>query len=459
MDPIRTREQLVDALMDAGDVEHQLMVQYLYAGFSLRRDPMPGKCTPAQYEHVRRWSSTLFMIARQEMEHLSFVNEMLTAIGAPPHFNRENIGKEGLQSPYFSAATLAREASEGDLVPISLRYAFNRFSVRTVARFVCGESPPYADLPHGVDPFWCFDCPDAAGFRLEQEDEPKTLPARLHADRNEHMEIAAGNVQELYEAIADAFRTLDGIFVTDPAEVEIPVEYNVFVFPVTDRASALAAVDLILKQGEGLGDPWNLDSHFRRFMEIYYEYQRLLTADRGFDPAYKLMTNPLSGDIRDGFVRELFDTANDAYVVLLLMLAGLYARAVPASQDRYPHFATALSQMAFAPAMTMIIRPLNEVLVELPIDRGSEYSVGSSYFIPEGDQALLANPLDAKLGDIRTMLTRWEELTARIARLVAAAPDPQTRSSLEYIRQTSHRIGLNLRQIYQAGAYPKFVST
>lgn len=462
MEAIKTRDQLVHALMDAGDVEHQLMVQYLYAGFSLRRDPLPGKCTPAQYEHVRRWSSTLFMVARQEMEHLSFVNEMLTAIGAPPHFCRENMGAEGLQSPYFSAETLAREARPGDPQPISLPYSFDRFQVRTLTRFVCGESPPYADLPKGVDPYWCFTCEDRQGrnellFAEEPEQEPRLLPARLHAEETNDMAIAAGNVQELYEGIAEAFRTLDGIFVADPAEVEIPVEYNVFVFPVTDRASAIAAVDLILKQGEGLGDPWNLDSHFRRFMEILDELLALQTADRSFEPAYKLMKNPTGHEISDDFTRAVFETANDSYVVLLLMLAGLYAHAVPASRDTYPHFASALSQMAFAPAMTMIVRPLNEILVELPIGGGTDWRVASNYFIPPEDQALLSDPLNAELGDIRTMLRRWQQLTARIERLVDMARDPATRASIEYVRQTSHRIELNLRHIYQSGVYPNFV--
>ena len=155
MDPITNKQQLVDALKDAGDIEHQLMVQYLYAGFSLKRDP-DDECTDPEYEHVRRWSSTLFMIARQEMEHLAFVNEMLTAIGEPPHYSRKNIGKEGLLSPYFSSATLGLEAGEGDPQPISLPYAFEPFGRASVERFVCGESPPYRDLPPHVDPSWCF---------------------------------------------------------------------------------------------------------------------------------------------------------------------------------------------------------------------------------------------------------------------------------------------------------------
>lgn len=455
MDPITTREQLVAALKDAGDVEHQLMVQYLYTGFSLKRDP-DATCSPAQYEHVRRWSSTLFMVARQEMEHLSFVNEMLTAIGEPPHYSRENIGKRGLQSPYFTSETLGREAGEGDPQPVPLPYAFERFDEATMARFVCGESPPYADVPPGVDVGWCFECGDGP---LMAESDPPPLGAARLTERGKE-EIAAGGVQELYDAIKLAFQTLEGIFVPSPAEVEVPVEYNVFVFPVVDRATAVAAIDLILKQGEGLADPWAFDTHFRRFTEIHRELVAMKAADESFDPAYPLITNPGPEDIPNEFARAVFDVTNDAYAVLLLMLAGLYDRAVPASEDVYPHYATALSQMSFAPAMSMIIRPLNEVLVRLPIDAEGR-ATGSSYYIGDEDQALLKNPRDARLGDISFLLERWQKLTEDIGGLAqtagSAGAEEWVERSLGYVYQTSHRIGANLRHIYQAGAYPKFV--
>jgi hypothetical protein len=460
VEPITDKDGLVAALKDAADLEHQLMVQYLYAGFSLKRDPDPT-CTKAEYEHVRRWSSTLFMIARQEMEHLSFVNGMLTAIGEPPHFDRANIGKRGLQSPYFTSATLALEAGPGDPQPVSLHYAFDRFDRKTVERFVCGESPPYKDLPPGVDPKWCFTCGDAAP---SSGDAPELLEVRLGRRKGGKQEVAAGTVQDLYDAIKAAFQTLPDLFVPDPPEVEVPVEYNVFVFPVTDRGSAVAAVDLILAQGEGLTDPWNLDSHFRRFMEIHGELVRLeeraRKAQRTFDPAYPLISNPHRDDISNDFTRAVFDVANDSYVVLLLMLASLYDRAVPASRDVYPHLATALSQMAFAPAMTMVVRALNEVLVKLPIDDTGR-GAGSSYHIGRKDHELLRDPRAGKLGNITFLLHRWQKLTESIRALAETAPrDPAwLQQSLEYAYQSSYRIEANLRHIYQAGAYPKFVPT
>ncbi|HEV7516424.1 MAG TPA: ferritin-like domain-containing protein [Thermoanaerobaculia bacterium] len=64
--PIRTKPQLIRALREAAEIEQQLMVQYLYAGFSLKKRP-DERCNAAQFEYVRRWGSTLLMVARQEM--------------------------------------------------------------------------------------------------------------------------------------------------------------------------------------------------------------------------------------------------------------------------------------------------------------------------------------------------------------------------------------------------------
>ncbi|HWU87240.1 MAG TPA: ferritin-like domain-containing protein, partial [Kofleriaceae bacterium] len=78
--PITTKDQLERYLKEAAILEHQFMAQYLYAAFSLKKDP-DERCSDAQFEYVRRWASTIYRVARQEMEHLSIVNSILTAIG------------------------------------------------------------------------------------------------------------------------------------------------------------------------------------------------------------------------------------------------------------------------------------------------------------------------------------------------------------------------------------------
>ena len=236
----------------------------------------------------------------------------------------------------------------------------------------------------------------------------------------------AGSVQELYLAIRTAFQELDGLFLSDPPEVEIPVEYNVYAFPVTNRTTAVAAVNLILEQGEGLGDPWNLDAHFRRFSDIRTELLKLRAADKRFDPSYRLLTNPDRTDISDKLTRAVFDVTNDAYVMMLLILTSLYQHAKPAADDAYPYLATALSQNAFAPMMTMIVRALNEVLVLLPVAEGGKQRTASNSTV---DHALLSNPGDPCFGDIVFLLDRWEQMTRAIDRV---AP-PGVADALRYV--------------------------
>lgn len=459
MEPITDRAELVAALKDGAEIEHQLMCQYLYAALSLKKDPDPG-CTPAQLERVRRWYSTLLVVARQEMEHLSLVNGMLTAIGAPPHFARENIGR-GLQSPYFTAATLAALSGPGDPKPLPLPYAFERFQRSTIERFVCAESPPYADLPPDLRPEWCFSPPGVVAADVEGP----TGRSHLAAGRGE---LAAGTVQELYTAIAEAFARLDDLFVPSPPEVTIPVEYDVFVFPVTDRASALAAVDLVLRQGEGLQGPWTYESHFRRFYDIRQELVSLQAVDPSFEPAHPLLENPEPSDIHDDFTLDVFELFNHAYATLCLMLASLYARFVAqgSDQDRYPHLSTALAEMAFAPTMTMVVRSLSEVLSHLDVGAGAgQVRTGPNYHLGPEARALLQNPAAAPLGDIGFFLGRWDHLATALESLAERAPgsavagaEQSVKGALGYIHQSAHRIAVNLRTLYQAGQYQKYVS-
>ena len=452
---IADRNDLRDALKDAAELEHQLMLQYLYTGFSLKRGP-DATCSPAQYEMVRRWSSTLFMIARQEMEHLSLANGMLAAIGAPVHFARPNIVKQGLLSPYLASETLAGALGAEAPAPISLPYAYDRFDVDTVGRFVCGESPPWDEFRDGAEPPpWCFTRgPQDAGAQPPPLRLDPWLPA-------EEPGVAAGTVQKLYEAIRQAFVELPDLFVKAPPEVVIPVEYNVFVFPVTDQRSALGAIDVILEQGEGLHDPWNPDTHFRRFREIRQELCDEQERHKNFDPAYLLLRNPQRSEIKNAFTCQVFDVANQAYATLLLILAGLYQRAVPPAAEAYPFFSSALRENAFAPAMTMIIRALNEVLVLLPIHAGVDHGwrTASNFFIGPDDLDLLCDPKRKWLGDIDFLHGRWEEMTVAIgaAAQTATSAAPAVARDLRYVYESARRAGTNLRNTNEFGLYSKYI--
>ena len=95
---IKTRAQLMDALRLASELEHQLMCQYLFAVYSLKRYPYerwsgPDQkkeiLTEAELERVRRWAMKITLITRQEMEHLGLALNLLSSIGGTPSFSRQ----------------------------------------------------------------------------------------------------------------------------------------------------------------------------------------------------------------------------------------------------------------------------------------------------------------------------------------------------------------------------------
>ncbi|MBV8510982.1 MAG: hypothetical protein JO289_12530, partial [Xanthobacteraceae bacterium] len=82
-DPKKPREltwyEYVLVLLQIGaSIEHALMVQYLYAAYSL-----------ADTEPAKRWRETLLAIAREEMGHLLTVQNILTLLGGPFNLDRE----------------------------------------------------------------------------------------------------------------------------------------------------------------------------------------------------------------------------------------------------------------------------------------------------------------------------------------------------------------------------------
>ena len=87
---VGSREELVYLLGEACELEHGLMCEYLYAQFSLKRTAGEG-LTPEQLARVQVWEATLVEVIKQEMLHLALATNILTAVGAAPHFERPNL--------------------------------------------------------------------------------------------------------------------------------------------------------------------------------------------------------------------------------------------------------------------------------------------------------------------------------------------------------------------------------
>src|SRR5215813_14465076 len=95
---VEHREHLWNLLIQASQVEHLIMCQYLYASFSLKTGPDEG-LTAEQAGAVARWHEVLTGIAIEEMLHLALVSNVMAAIGAAPSLSRPNFPRRSEYLP------------------------------------------------------------------------------------------------------------------------------------------------------------------------------------------------------------------------------------------------------------------------------------------------------------------------------------------------------------------------
>jgi hypothetical protein len=144
--------------------------------------------------------------------------------------------------------------------------------------------------------------------------------------------------------------------------------FDVTLFAITDRASALKAIDLIIAQGEGTPGHDEF-THYKWYEQMLAQYRQLKAEDPHFEPTIKMVSNPQlyqeydagkESIITNPTAQAVLDLFNGAYETLLLLLIRFYAHTDETKED----FA-ALWYTLF-PMMTMIVRPLSEILVTLP---------------------------------------------------------------------------------------------
>ncbi len=458
-EPDKTRLRML--LQEACILEHQFMCQYLYAAFSLKKGP-DSTCSAAEFEHVRRWASTLYMIARQEMEHLSVANSILTATGLEPCLWRYGFPT---QSAWFTGE--ARRGAADGPTPCDLPFVLAPFDLTTVRRFMCMESPLLADVParyRDTVTSWCF------------VDESGTCPCAppaaslTHVARFEHTSeraaappstVEPGTVQEMYEAIdaeLDALVAAYGEAAVfsghQSGQSELPSEYDVYLFPIHDLSSAKAGVRMIKEQGEGISAPAGYTSHFEHFADMAADYEQVLAANPGFVPAMPLPLNPTVGGYDDPVAVEAAQIFDQGYYTLLQILKDYYASYRKSTWDQKPYFSASLEQVAFAPMMTMFVRSLAEVMALLPGGTG-DGRVGAPFFLTVSQIAHLQNPAPPEPTDINSFIDQMSSLCAALQDLQSRVPAALT-SRVEFIVQTMLRVAVNLGVVFQDGIFPKF---
>jgi hypothetical protein len=339
-------------ICQAAELEHALMCEYLFAAFSLK-DSVDEGVSEAQLAAIQRWRSTVLGVASQEMLHLALTANMLTALGASPHLSRPNLPQPARHYPG------------------SVRLVLLPFGEQALRHFLYLERPEGMDLDdaEGLD---------AIGEAVPVMGEDEIVP-RLQ-------EFAT--VGHLYRSIESGFGHLvekfgaDRVFVGPP---QAQVTQTNFSWPqlitITDLASATAAIEAIVEQGEGPRGDWR-QAHFGRFAGVLEEFLALRQADPTFEPARPVAAAMVrqgeqdSGGllIRDPMTAKVADLGNVVYEVLLLTLYRLLARI-----DESDAETATLADVAVG-LMFDGIEPLGKVLTTLPVGPGSPGATAGATF-------------------------------------------------------------------------------
>ena len=117
----------------------------------------------------------------------------------------------------------------------------------------------------------------------------------------------------------------------------------------------------------------------------------------GFDAAWNVITNPSTDNVTDQVAQTAMGLFDDAYTTMLDMLSSFYAYYVPEEPDKAGNLvpgsgpngkiSAALQDCAFAPLMTMVLRPLAEIITRLPAGDGV-HTAGPAWAMPDDDRTL-----------------------------------------------------------------------
>jgi hypothetical protein len=251
------------------EIEHLLMVQYLYAAYSLGGAKVPS----AQQANVRRWQEVILGIAKEEMAHLITVQNVLRLLGGPLNLDRNDYPWD---APFYP-----------------FEFALEPLSRASLARYIVTESPEQ----------WPKDV--SAAEKKEIYDlalAGQSMPVKRVGVLYSLMIDVIGNEKLLSEALFQqdtlpyqaswdewgrAYRQ-GARGATLSADSKTP---DLLIMTAYSRDSAVSALQAVAEQGEAADiDPDITEtSHFRRFLQIYREFPK---AADGWSPTIDVASNP-----------------------------------------------------------------------------------------------------------------------------------------------------------------------
>jgi hypothetical protein len=402
-DEMSWRDYIIMLLHIGGELEHGLMVQYLYSAYSLGGEGLP----PEEEERVRNWQDLILTVAREEMGHLLTVQNILCLVGGPVSFSRHEFPWD---TPFYP-----------------FPFMLEPFSKDTLAGYVFAEMPGnfafleshYAETIAGQN-----------ARHFIEHDIPfiKEVVKKWVEGRETHP------VGEVYQKIIDILSNPDCIRDSDLRPETYPLQAswddwgrsygpkpaspngqtpkpdnhkaNVLIERAATRTEALYALRELAGQGEAAElkhtkvsrgrippSPDSERSHFERFVKIYEEFE--MPHPKDWNPVLPVPTNPSTTLPVTGTDRSRFPLTpitakvslkwaklfNVRYRMLLTYLTHTFRLARVVSPDE-PNTRGAVMAKIFGEMYN--IKTIASLLVRLPLtdDAGDKRRAGPPFEMP-----------------------------------------------------------------------------
>jgi hypothetical protein len=297
-------------LTSGAEIEHALMVQYLFAAYSINGDQ-------ESEEHramVEGWRTSILTVAKEEMGHLLTVQNMLVLLGAPVNLGREMMPWDHQFYPF--------------------KFSLEALSKKTLQCFIYAEMPrlenlgteaPGKTVRPAVDKQTTIDeqkdiiqevtdaFPDAIMHQIGELyaeiidliADPKRIPDSAFNEASYDMQASWDDWGRGYKPNPRSVAP-DGNLdpAGDPGSGEPLSPFpdplpgrpaHVQIDRAATRAEAVKALRALAAQGEAphlIEDETGEPSHFERFARIYKDFKRIEKQQLSIKPTHDVKPNP-----------------------------------------------------------------------------------------------------------------------------------------------------------------------
>ncbi|MGH3828937.1 MAG: ferritin-like domain-containing protein [Pseudonocardiaceae bacterium] len=398
---IKTRDELCRALRQAATIELTVMLQYLFALWSIPTYSAGGtyvergEWTPEQLRLMcgdgphalgGGMRGDLLSVAREEMIHFLVINNIIMATGQPFHL------------PNIDFSTVNSQ------LPVPLDFCLEAFGRGSLQRFIALEHPYNLVRDIAGD----------GSFAATESASPYPY----------------GSLSELYSAIREAIQRIPDVIMVEPGRgggehhlfmrESLNVTHPDYQLEVDDVSSAVFAIDFVTEHGEGNVIESVLpreESHFDTFLRISELLSSEYTTGPGgrrvpWNPAYPVTRNPTlragnpaSDLVTNQEARAAMELFNRSYAIIMQLMVQHFNHTPDKSLRR------SRLMNASIDLMTGVLRPLGEHIVTLPSGRPGR-TAGPSFEM-DREVPFIARPDVAK----KWLVAKLEELSADAAKV------------------------------------------